>query len=149
MFSLTMRFLLQLSLLLLLCLSEARRGPGGWGRKARRYSRGRGGGRGGGNKISVGTECRLVKKSGGGGGGNCFQEQECGQVCSRVTETQCSTITESECNVVKVPQCRSVLLHTQISQHEGDHHYTVHSLTLQINPVNVYPFKLNITNEPR
>ena len=43
-----------------------------------------GGGGGGGNKIPVGTQCRLEKHSGrggGGGGGNCFQEQECGQVC--------------------------------------------------------------------
>ena len=81
-----------------------------WGgrRRGRGWSTGGGGGGVGGNKIAVGTQCRLVKQSGGGGGGNCFQEQECGQVCSTVSQTQCSTVSESQCSTVSVPQCRSL-----------------------------------------
>ena len=52
-------------------------GAGGSARRPRRYGgRGRGWG---GNTISSGTQCTLVKRP-GGGGQNCFSEQECGQV---------------------------------------------------------------------
>ena len=90
-----MRLIIILALLLSL---SAHSGPSYGRRHFRRQSRrfgGRGwsgGGVGGGNKIAVGTQCRLVKQTGGGGGGRCFQEQECGQVCSTVSQTQCSTV---------------------------------------------------------
>ena len=114
----TMRLFLSLLLLSLSCL-PAQPGPSHGRRHSRRY-RARGGGRGargwgggvGGNKIAVGTQCRLVKQTGGGGGGGggkCFQEEECGQVCSSVSQTQCSTVSVSQCNTVSVPQCRSHL----------------------------------------
>ena len=117
----TMRLevLITLLLLSLSCL-PAQPGPSYGRRHSRRYrgragrggrgGRGWSGGGGGGNKIAVGTQCRLVKQSGGGGGGQCFQEEECGQVCSTVSQTQCSTVSESQCSTVSVPQCRSHLL---------------------------------------
>ena len=99
-----MKCQLLLSVLGLGCLTNQVMG-GSYGRQARGYSRG-----GGGNKISVGTKCRLEKRPGsGGGGGQCFQEQECGQVCSTVTQTECSTVTERQCDTINVPQCRSDL----------------------------------------
>ena len=109
--------------LLLLSLSglPAQPGPSYRRRHFRRFGRRGGrawsagggggfGGGGGGNKIAVGTQCRLVKQTGGGGGGGkCFQEEECGQVCSTVSQTLCSTVSESQCSTVSVPQCRSHL----------------------------------------
>ena len=93
-----MRLIIILALLLSLSALSAHSGPSYGRRHFRRQSRrfgGRGwsgGGVGGGNKIAVGTQCRLVKQTGGGGGGRCFQEQECGQVCSTVSQTQCFTV---------------------------------------------------------
>ena len=97
-----MRLIIILALLLSL---SAHSGPSYGRRHFRRQSRrfgGRGwsgGGVGGGNKIAVGTQCRLVKQTGGGGGGRCFQEQECGQVCSTVSQTQCSTVSSLQVSI--------------------------------------------------
>ena len=106
-----MRLIIILALLLSLSALSAHSGPSYGRRHFRRQSRrfgGRGWSGGGGNKIAVGTQCRLVKQTGGGGGGRCFQEQECGQVCSTVSQTQCSTVSEPHCSTVTVPHCRSL-----------------------------------------
>merc|ERR1712013_717358 len=86
-----------------------RKGGGSRGGGSRGGGSRGGGGRGGGNKISAGTQCTLVKQQGSrGGGSNCFNEQECGQQCSTVSEQQCSTVSEQQCRNVPSQECSTV-----------------------------------------